>query len=82
MAAIPATIFAGPEPLAFSKLKAHMKRLAARTVDTLWKGVGEILELFSKQECANFFAASGYGGNALEALGIASDDTQLESCGD
>ncbi len=50
-----------PIELAFSKLKAHMKRLAARTVDTLWKGVGEILELFSKQECANFFAASGYG---------------------
>ena len=52
-----------PIELAFSKLKAHMKRLAARTVDTLWKGVGEILELFSKQECANFFAASGYGPN-------------------
>jgi transposase len=39
-----------PIELAFSKLKAHMKRLAARTVEALWKGVGDILELFSKQE--------------------------------
>lgn len=52
-----------PIELAFSKLKAHMKRLALRTVDELWKGVGEILNLFSKQECKNFFAASGYGNN-------------------
>ncbi len=29
-----------PIELAFSKLKAHMKRLALRTVDELWKGVG------------------------------------------
>ena len=50
-----------PIEMAFSKLKAHMKRLALRTVDELWKGVGEILKLFSKQECNNFFAASGYG---------------------
>ncbi len=50
-----------PIEMAFSKLKAHMKRLALRTVDELWKGVGKILELFSKQECNKFFAASGYG---------------------
>lgn len=52
-----------PIEMAFSKLKAHMKRLALRTVEDLWKGVGKILELFSKQECSNFFAASGYGPN-------------------
>jgi len=52
-----------PIELAFSKLKAHMKRLALRTVDELWKGLGQILELFSRQECENFFAASGYGPN-------------------
>jgi len=50
-----------PIELAFSKLKAHIKRLAPRTVENLWKSVGNILELFSEQECANFFAASGYG---------------------
>jgi transposase len=47
--------------LAFSKLKAHMKRLAPKTVDSLWKSVVNILEWFSKQKCANFFTASGYG---------------------
>ena len=52
-----------PIEMAFSKLKAHMKRLALRTVEDLWKGVGEILDMFSKQECFNFFAASGYGPN-------------------
>lgn len=52
-----------PIEMAFSKLKAHMKRLALRTVDELWKGVGKILELFSKQECANYFTESGYGSN-------------------
>jgi len=40
-----------PIELKFSKLKAHMKRLAIRTVGDLWKGVAEILNLFSKQEC-------------------------------
>ena len=50
-----------PIELAFSKLKAHMKRLALRTVDELWRGVGTILDLFSKQECTNFFKAAGYG---------------------
>ena len=50
-----------PIELAFSKLKAHMKRLAPRTVEDVWKSAGKILELFSKQECTNFFNASGYG---------------------
>ena len=54
-----------PIELAFSKLKAHMKRLAIRTVDGLCKGVGEILKLFSKQQYSNFFAASGYGPNSI-----------------
>ena len=52
-----------PIEMAFSKLKAHMKRLVLRTVDELWKGVGKILELFSKPECANYFTESGYGSN-------------------
>ncbi len=50
-----------PIEMAFSKLKAHMKRLALRSVEDLWKGVGKILKLFSQEECANFFKAAGYG---------------------
>jgi len=49
-----------PIELAFSKLKAHLKRLAPRTVDRLWKNTGQILSLFSSQECQNYFAADGY----------------------
>ena len=50
-----------PIEMAFSKLKAHLKRMAFRTIDDLWKGTGKILELFSDQECQNFFKAAGYG---------------------
>jgi len=32
-----------PIELAFSKLKAHIKRLAPRTVDALWKSAGKPL---------------------------------------
>ena len=49
-----------PIELAFSKLKAHLKRLAPRTVEALWKNTGEIVAMFSKQECLNYFAADGY----------------------
>jgi transposase len=52
-----------PIELAFSKLKAHMKRLAPRTVEGVCISAGKILELFSEQECTNFFTASGYGPN-------------------
>ena len=48
-----------PIEMAFSKLKAHMRRMALRSVEELWQGVGEILELFTPQEGQNFFAASG-----------------------
>jgi len=41
---------------------ATMHTLRHRNVTgPLWRGVGKILKLFSKQECSNFFAASGYG---------------------
>ena len=32
-------------------------------IGDLWKGGDEILKLFLKQECANFFKAAGYGAN-------------------
>ena len=61
-----------PTGPAFPKPKARMKRLALGTVGDLWNGAGAILELFSRQECADLFSATGYGanqnGNALAAL--------------
>lgn len=49
-----------PIELAFSKFKAHMKRLKPRTVDDLWKAAGTVCDLFKPDECLNFFAADGY----------------------
>ena len=44
----------------FAKLKALLRKAGKRTVDELWEHIGELLELFSPQECANYFASAGY----------------------
>ena len=49
-----------PIELAFSKLKAHLRRAAARTRDDLWDAVAEAIETFTPQQCQNFFAHCGY----------------------
>ena len=49
--------------MAFSKLKAHLRAAAARTIDDLWKAIGNICTLFSSEECFNYFNAGGYGFN-------------------
>jgi len=49
-----------PIEKAFSKLKAHLRKRAVRTIQDLWKAIGEICELFSPDECFNFFIAAGY----------------------
>lgn len=45
---------------AFAKLKALLRRAAARTLDGLWNAIGHALPLFSPAECANYFTAAGY----------------------
>jgi len=45
---------------AFSKLKALLRKAAARTIDDLWRVIGESLDAFTPNECANYFAAAGY----------------------
>lgn len=40
-----------PIELAFSKLKAHTRRIGARTFDALFEALGHICELFDPQEC-------------------------------
>jgi transposase len=49
-----------PIEMAFSKLKAHLRRLKARTVGDLWRAVGDICDLFDPDECWNYFKAAGY----------------------
>jgi len=45
---------------AFAKLKAMLRKAAERTVDALWKRIGKLVETFTPNECANYFAAAGY----------------------
>ena len=45
---------------AFAKLKALLRKAAERTVDGLWHRIGLLVDAFSPQECANYFAAAGY----------------------
>lgn len=49
-----------PIEMAFAKLKALLRKAAARTVDDLWDTVAQSLDAFTPNECANYFAASGY----------------------
>ena len=46
---------------AFAKLKAHVRKLAARTIDALEKAAAQALQTFNPTQCANFFAHLGYG---------------------
>ncbi len=52
-----------PIELAFSKLKALLRKAAARSVDELWRVIADLLDEFSPQECQNFFRHAGYGLN-------------------
>ena len=52
-----------PIEQAFAKLKAALRKAAARTVDDLWAAIAEAIELFPPAQCANFFANSGYEPN-------------------
>lgn len=45
---------------AFSKLKAMLRKAARRSIVGLWATIGDLLDAFSPQECANFFANAGY----------------------
>ncbi len=49
-----------PIEMAFAKLKAHLRRLKARTLDDLWRAVGNVCDLFTPDECWNYFNAAGY----------------------
>ena len=44
----------------FAKLKALLRKAAARTVDALWQTIAEVIEVFTTDECANYFRNSGY----------------------
>jgi hypothetical protein len=56
-------LFSRLEPdrvMAFAKLKALLRKAAARTRDALWDSTDAALTAFTPQECANYFRHAGY----------------------
>ncbi len=48
-----------PIEMAFSKLKALIRKAAARSYDELWIAAGAVCDLYSDEECSNDFKAAG-----------------------
>jgi transposase len=44
----------------FAKLKSWLRKVAKRTIPTLWDAIGDALGQFSPDECSNYFLNSGY----------------------
>ena len=49
-----------PIELAFSKLKANLRKAAERAIPHLLRRIGRLVADFSPQECRNFFRHAGY----------------------
>jgi len=47
----------------FSKLKTLVRKAKLRNVEELWSKLGELCEVFSLEECKNYFKNAGYHGN-------------------
>jgi transposase len=44
----------------FAKLKTLLRKAAERTVEATWRRIGQLLDHFSADECANYLVNSGY----------------------
>ena len=49
-----------PIEMAFSKLKANLRRIGARTFDQMFDAITEICELFTSDQYCNFFCKAEY----------------------
>jgi transposase len=50
-----------PIEQAFSQIKSHLRKAEARTLDALWRAIGDICDLVEPEACRNYFTAAGYG---------------------
>lgn len=50
-----------PIEMAYSKLKALLKKAAARTIATLWDAIADAIRQIQYQDCLGYFTAAGYG---------------------
>ena len=44
----------------FAKLKTLLRKANERTVEATWKRIGQLLDAFNPEECANYLVNSGY----------------------
>jgi transposase len=44
----------------FAKLKALLRKIAARSVEALWTAIGQLVRTFEPDECRNYIRNSGY----------------------
>lgn len=49
-----------PIEMAFAKLKELLRAAGARTYGALWRAIGDICDLFERDECWNYFKDAGY----------------------
>ncbi|MDF1719181.1 MAG: IS630 family transposase [Minwuia sp.] len=49
-----------PIEMAFAKIKAFLRKLAARSIPDLWNAVARALDIFEPEEFQNLFAHAGY----------------------
>jgi transposase len=49
-----------PIEQAFAKLKHLLRRAGERSLEATWQRIGQLLNLFTPQECASYFKNAGY----------------------
>ncbi|MEQ8396167.1 MAG: IS630 family transposase, partial [Gammaproteobacteria bacterium] len=49
-----------PIELAFAKIKAALKKAAARTLTDLWNAIRDAIDAVTPRDCVSFFTACGY----------------------
>ena len=55
-----------PIEMAFAKLKAALRKGAARTVTALWKLIGKLIKEFAPEECATTFSMPATGDDPIQ----------------
>lgn len=55
-----------PIEQAFSKLKSHQRRIGARSFTGLFQALGEVCDLFTPEECWNYFCQAKYASTGTE----------------
>jgi transposase len=49
-----------PIEMVFAKLKTLLRKADARSVEATWRSIGDLLGVFSSEECAAYLRHAGY----------------------